>query len=97
MTGKTGLRRFAHPLEHLMDVDRLALDRAVVREGYYAISECDDPICLVTNQLRLGPSLGVGVLLQQLCRAADAGKRGLDLMGEHRLHRRYRAGGVPMG
>ena len=37
---------------------------------------------------------GVGVLLQQLRRAADAGERVLDLMRQHRRHRGDRARGV---
>ena len=39
----------------------------------------------------------VGVLFEQLRRAANAGKRVLDLVRQHRRHRGHRAGGVPMG
>ena len=78
----------AHALEHLVDVDRVALDRPVVGERLHAIDQRDDAVGFVADQLgQLAPGR-VGILLQQLRRAANAGKRVLDLMRQHRRHRR---------
>ena len=73
-----------HLVEHDVDVDRLALDRALVGEHLHAVDELDDPVGLLADQPGQRAVLVVSRLLQQLCRAADAGKRVLDLMREHR-------------
>ena len=86
----------AHPLQHLMDVDRAARQRLVVGKRLHAVDQRDDAVGLVADQLGQLAAGIVGVLLQQLRGAADAGKRVLDLMRQHRRHRGHRARRVAM-
>ena len=72
------------------------LDRRVVGKRLHAVDQRDDAVGLVADQLGQLAARRVGVLLQQLRRAADAGERVLDLVRQHRRHRRDRAGGVAM-
>src|ERR1700758_703980 len=94
MPGEAGLRDLAYSFEHFMDVDGFALDRSIVGERLHPIDEGDDSVCLVTDQLRQLATGRVGVLLEQLGRAAYPGKRVLDLVREHRRHCRNRPGGI---
>ncbi len=71
-----------------MDIDRLAFDRTMVGERLHAIDQSDDAVGFVANQLGQLAAGRVGVLFKQLRRAANPGKRVLDLMCEHRRHRR---------
>ena len=97
MTREAGLRRFAHPLEHLVDVDCAALDRPMVGKRLHAIDQRHDAVGLVANQLGQFAAGRIGILLEELRRAADAGKRVLDLVRQHRGHRRYRSRRAAMG
>ena len=68
-----------HPLKHGVDVDRLALGRPLVGENLHAVDQPDDAIGLVADEAGQRAIVLVGVGFQQLRRAADAGKRVLDL------------------
>ena len=72
-----------HPLQHGVDVDRLALGRALVGEDLHAVDEADDAIRLVADEAGQRAVVLVGVGFQKLRRAADAGKRVLDLVRQH--------------
>ena len=72
-----------HPLEHGVDVDRLALGRPLVGEDLHAVDQPDDAVGLVADQPRQRAVVLVGIRLQQLRRAADAGERVLDLVRQH--------------
>ena len=80
-----------------MDVDHFAVDRPVIGERLHAIDERDDAVGFVADQLgQLTPGR-IGILLQQLRRAANSGKRVLDLMSEHCRHPGNRTRGIPVG
>src|SRR6516165_5488531 len=66
----------------------------MVGERLHPVDEGDDSIGLVADQLRQLAPGRISVLLEQLGRAADSGQRVLDLMREHRGHRRDRSGSV---
>ena len=92
----SGLRHLTDPLEDFVDVDRFALDRSMVGKRLHPVDEGDDSVGLVADQLcQLAPGR-IGVLLEQLGCAADSGQRILDLMCEHRGHRRDRSSSIPM-
>src|SRR5258708_30383956 len=70
---EAALRDLADALQHLVDVDRSALDRPRVGERLHAVEQCDDAVGLVADeasQLALG---GARVLFEELSRAAYAG------------------------
>ncbi len=52
MAGKARLRGAAHALEHLVDVDRRALDRPPIGEHLHAVDQRADAIGLVADQPR---------------------------------------------
>ena len=72
MAAEAGLRHPAHPFQHLMDVDRLAVERAGVGKGVHAVDQPDDAVGLLADQLGQGAILVPHRLLQQLGGAADA-------------------------
>ncbi len=72
-----------HMVEHVVDVDRLALERPLVAEDLHAVDELADAVGLGADELGQG-AVAVGALaFEQLRRAPDAGERVLDLMREH--------------
>ena len=84
-------------LEHDVDVDGLALDRALVGEHFHAVDELDDAVGLVADQPCQGAILVADRLFEQLRRAADAGERILDFVRQHGRERGHRARGAAMG
>ena len=94
--GEAGLGEPADMVEDDVDVDRLALDRPLVGEDFHAVDELHDAVGLVADQAGQRPVVVVDRGLEELRRAADAGKRVLDLMGEHRGKAGDRAGGAAM-
>ena len=97
VAGKARLREPLHVFEHDVDVDRLALDRALVGEHFHAVDELHDAVGLVADQARQRAVVVVGGLLQQLRRAANAGERILDLVRQHGGERGHRARRAAMG
>ena len=79
-----GLGEQLHPVEHDVDVDRLALDRPVVAEHLDAVDEVDDAVDLLAHQPGQRQLVRRHRLLEQLRRAADARQRVLDLVRQHR-------------
>ena len=88
MAGEAGLRDPLHVVEHGVDVDALARDRPLVGKRLHAVDELDDPVGLLADQPRQAAILVADRAFQQLRRAADARKRVLDLMRQHRGERR---------
>ena len=72
-----------HPLQDGVDVDRLALGRPLVGKDLHAVDEADDAVGLVADEAGQRPVVLVGIRLEELRRAADAGERVLDLVREH--------------
>src|SRR6185437_15866715 len=69
------LRQEPRAIEHFMDVDGTALDRATVGEYFHPVDQRADTVGFVADEMR---QLAVGrrrVFLKQLRRAADAGER----------------------
>ncbi len=94
--GKARLAQAADVLEHVVDVDRLLGERALVAEHLHAVDEIADAIRLRADELGQR-AIGIrDALLQELSRAADARQRVLDLVREHRGEARRRAGGGAM-
>lgn len=62
-------------VEHVVDVDRPALGRAIVAEQLDALDQLDDPVGLFADQLRQQPVVVLNRGFEQLRRAADAGER----------------------
>ena len=80
-----------------MDVDRVAVDGALVREDLHAVDQRDDAVRLVGDQPgECAVLVGHGGL-QQLGGAANAGKRVLDLVGEHGGQTGHRARRAAVG
>ena len=52
VAGEARLRQPLHVIEHDMDVDRLALDRALVGEHLHAVDQLHDAVGLVADQAR---------------------------------------------
>ncbi len=77
-----------------MDVDRLALERAIVAEHLDAIHEVDDAVDFVADEASERQLVGRDGLLEQLRGAADARERVLDLVGEHGGEAGDRTGGA---
>ena len=82
--GEAVARDHLHALEDRVDVDRLALGRALVGEDLHAVDEADDAVGLVADEARQRAVVLVGVGFEKLRRAANAGERVLDLMRQHR-------------
>ena len=82
-----------HMVQHLVDVDLGALDRAV-REHVHALDKVADAVHLVLDQQAELAVRLARALLQELRRAADAGERVLHLMRQHGRHRRCAARGA---
>ena len=88
------LRDAADVVQHLVDVDRAALDRPAVGERLHAVDQRHDAVGLLADQ---AGQLALAVrhrLLEQLRRAADARQRVLDLVRQHGGQRAHRAGGA---
>ena len=96
VAGEAGLRQPLHMIEHDMDVDRLALDRALVGEHLHAVDQLHDAVGLVADQLRQRAVVVVGRCFEQLRRAANAGERIFDLVRQHGGKRNHRARGAAM-
>ena len=94
---EAGLGEALHLVEHAVDVDGAALDRALVAEQLDPLDELHDAVGLVADEAGQQPVALVGGLLEELRRAADAGQRVLDLVRQHRAERRDRARGAAMG
>ena len=73
-----------------------ALGRPLVGEDLHAVDQPDDAVGLVADQARQRAVVLVGVGLQKLRRAADAGERVLDLVRQHRGEAGHRARGAAM-
>ena len=84
-------------IEYDVNVDRLAVDRPLVRKDFHAIDELHDPVRLITDQLGERTVFVASRLLQKLRRAANARQWILDLMRQHGCQRNHRAGGATMG
>ena len=97
VAGEAGLRQPLHVIEHDVDVDRLALDRALVGEHLHAVDELHDAVGLVADQPRQRAVVVVDRLLEQLRGAANAGQRILDLVRQHGGERDHRARRAAMG
>ena len=96
LAGEAGRGDAAHMLEHLMDVDRAALDRRGVAELLHPLDQGADPVGLVADQLdQLLVVLADG-RLQELGGAADAGERVLDLVRQGGGEPGHRAGRAPV-
>jgi hypothetical protein len=85
-------------IEHRMDIDRFARQRALVGEHFHLVDEVADAIGLGADQ----PGERAVVLrferrLDQLRRAADARQRVLDLVGQHAGEAGDGAGRAAMG
>ena len=86
-----------HVVEHVVNVDRLALNRTLVAEDLHAVDELADAVGFRADQLRQG-AVGIGALaFEQLRRTPDAGERVLDLMREHGREPGHRARRAAMG
>ena len=80
-----------------MDVDRLALERALVAEDLHAVDQLADAVRLRTDELRQR-AVAVGALaLEKLRCAPDAGERVFDLVGKDGGKPGDRARGAAMG
>ena len=97
VAGEARLRQPLHVIEHDVNVDRLALDRALVAEHLHAVDELHDAVGFVADQPRQRAVVVVDRLLEQLRRAADARQRILDLVGQHGGERDHRARRAAMG
>ena len=97
MAREARLREPLHMIEHRVDVEALARDRALVGERLHAVDQLDDAVGLLADQLRQRAVLVADRAFQQLRRAANARQRVLDLMREHGAERRHRAGGAAVG
>ena len=97
VTGDAGLRQPLHVIEHHVDVDRLALDRALVGEHLHAIDQLHNAVGFVAYQPRERAVIVAGRLFQQLRRAADTGERILDFVREHGGERDHRTRRAAMG
>ena len=97
VAGEAGLADLAYPVEHLVDVDLAAADRRVLGEGFHAVNQRDDAVGLVADQLGQLAAGRIGILLQQLGRAANPRERVFHLMRQHRRHCGNRTGRVAVG
>ena len=97
MLAETVFRQLLDPVQHLMDVDRLAFEGGAFGKHLHAVHHVANPVRLVANQFRQGAVVAGRILFQKLRRAADSGERVFDLMGQHRRHRRHRPGGAAVG
>ena len=52
MPGEAGLRHPLYVVEHGMDIDGFASDRAGIAEGLHAVDELDDPVGLFADEAR---------------------------------------------
>ena len=66
-------------------------------KALHAVDELDDAVGLVADQPGQRAIVVIGLGLEQLRRASDAGKRVLDFMSQHRGQRGDRARGAAMG
>ena len=88
--GEARLCQAFHMIEHDVNVDRLAFDRPLVAKHLHAVDQLHDAVSFFANQSRQRAVVVVNRLFEQLRRAANAGQRILDLVGEHRGKRDYR-------
>ena len=51
IASETAFRELTHPIEHLMDVDRLAANGAAVGKNVHAIDEIANSVGLLADQL----------------------------------------------
>ena len=72
------------------------LHRPLVAEHLHAVDEIADAAGFVDDELGERPVFLGGARFEELSRAPDAGKRVLDLMGEHRRHGGDGARGAPV-
>ncbi len=88
--GKARCRQTMHVIEHIVNVDRLALEIGAAERGH-AINELGNAVRLLADQLRQLP-VGVARLrFEELRRAANAGERILDFVGENSRPSRRRS------
>ena len=70
-------------VQHGVNVEAFPLRGRRIGEGLHAVDEFDDPVGFLADQPGQRPILVARARLQQLCRAADAGERVLDLVRQH--------------
>ena len=97
MLREARLGHFAHAIEHFVDVDGRAGQRARIAERFHAVDQSADPMGLLADELCELLLVVEESLFQQLRRAANAGERILDLMRENGRHAVQRADGAAMG
>ena len=97
MAGEARLGEPFDVVEHRMNVEAFARDRPLVGKGLHAVDELDDAVGLLADQLRQRAILVADRGFQQLRGAANAGKRVLDLVREHRAERGDRPCRAAMG
>ena len=97
VTREARLRQPFHVFEHDVNVDRLALDRALVGEHLHAVDQLHDAVGFVADQPRQRAIVVADRLFEQLRRAANAGERILDLVRQHGGERDHRARRAAMG
>ena len=71
VAGEAGLRQPLHVIEHDVNVDRLALDRALVGEHLHAVDQLHDAVGLVADQ----PRQRAVVVARPIARASCAAPR----------------------
>ena len=96
LAGEAGGGNAPHMLQHLMDVDRSALDRGGVAELLHALDQGADPVGLLADQVDQRPVVHADRRLQELRGATDAGERILDLVRQGGGEAGDRAGRAPV-
>ena len=92
---ETRLGKPAHMVEHAMNIDRHAIERALIGEHLHPVDERHDPIHLFADEAgEAAPGL-IQTRLKKLGCTAHAGERILHLMGEHRGQGSHGPRGTP--
>src|SRR5579871_2746162 len=94
VAAKTRLSQTLDMVQYGMDIETFPLSWRGIGEGLHPIDEFDDPVGFVADQPGERPILVADARFEQLGGAANAGKRILDLVGEHQPQRSDGAGGA---
>ena len=94
---EAGLRQPFHVVEHHMNIDRLALNRAFVAKHFHAVDQLHDAVGFIADEPRQRAVFVIDRLLEQLCCAADAGQRVFDFVRKHGGERDNRTRRAAMG